>query len=319
VRKHGLTIDDLLGAEIVTADGQLLGVDAWPHPDLFFWAIRGGGGNFGVVTRLHYRLQEVDEIVGGMLVLPATPEVIASFVAEAQAALEELSTIANVMVAPPMPFLAAGAHGELVIMAMVVYAGEVDEGERAIAPFRALATPLADMVRPMRYSEIYPPEEGDFHPTAVVRTMFIDAIDRPVAQTIVEHLKASSAQMGVAQIRGYLEKLSPGMSPCGYLPPPGMIPRRCGVRRYVPGGIRTWILAPSPGALSTRSVPPRRVARSRIDFRPRCPEKSPLGSKPAPSSETSRAMPRASHSSFRSALLARACFTVLCRASWAMR
>src|SRR5215207_2957269 len=101
-----------------------------------------------------------------MLVLLATPEVIASFVAEAQAALEELSTIANVMVAPPMPFLAAEAHGELVIMAMVVYAGEVDEGERAIAPFRALATPRADMVRPMRYSEIYPPEEGDFHPTA---------------------------------------------------------------------------------------------------------------------------------------------------------
>src|SRR3712207_7222544 len=77
VRKHGLTIDDLLAAEVVTADGELLRVDAERHPDLF-WAIRGGGGNFGVVTRFQYRLHQVDTIVGGMLVLPATPEVIRS-------------------------------------------------------------------------------------------------------------------------------------------------------------------------------------------------------------------------------------------------
>lgn len=109
VRKHGLTIDDVLGAEIVTADGRLLRVDAEEHPDLF-WAIRGGG-NFGVVSRFHYRLHEVDEIVGGMLILPVTPEVIHSFVAQAEAAPEELSTIANVMAAPPMPFLPAEHHG----------------------------------------------------------------------------------------------------------------------------------------------------------------------------------------------------------------
>src|SRR5215212_1371402 len=147
VRKYGLTIDDLLATEIVTADGELLYVDSDTHPDLF-WAIRGGGGNFGVATRFKFRLHEVDTIVGGMLILPATNEVIASFVAEAEAAPDELSTIANVMVAPPMPFLPAEAHGKLVIMAMLVYAGEVDEDERAIAPFRALATPLADTVGP---------------------------------------------------------------------------------------------------------------------------------------------------------------------------
>jgi FAD/FMN-containing dehydrogenase len=200
VRKHGLTIDDVLAAEIVTADGELLRVDAESHPDLF-WAIRGGGGNFGVVTRYHYRLHEVSTIVGGMLVLPATPEVIASFIAEAEAAPEELSTIANVMVAPPMPFLPAEAHGQLIIMAMLVYAGEVGEGERAIAPFRALAEPIADMVRPMPYPEIYPPEEGDYHPTAVGRTMFVDKIDRDVGEMIVEYLLASDAVMRVAQLR----------------------------------------------------------------------------------------------------------------------
>jgi FAD/FMN-containing dehydrogenase len=200
VRKHGLTIDDLLAAEIVTADGELLRVDAESHPDLF-WAIRGGGGNFGVATRFKFRLHEVDTFVGGMLLLPATPEVIASFVAEAEAAPEELSTIANVMTAPPMPFVPAEMHGELVIMAMLAYAGEVDEGEHAIAPFRALVEPIADMVKPMPYPEMYPPEEGDYHPTAVARTMFIDTIDRDVSQTILEHLRASDAPMRVAQIR----------------------------------------------------------------------------------------------------------------------
>jgi FAD/FMN-containing dehydrogenase len=200
VRKHGLTIDDLLAAEVVTADGELLRVDAKTHPDLF-WAIRGGGGNFGVVTRFQYRLHVVDTIVGGMLILPATPEVIHSFVAETEAAPEELSTIANVMTAPPMPFIPSEHHGRLVIMALLCYAGPTDAGERAIAPFRALATPVADMVKPMRYPEIYPPEEGDYHPVASARTMFVDAIDRPVAQTIVDHLQASTAQMAVAQIR----------------------------------------------------------------------------------------------------------------------
>ena len=200
VRKHGLTIDDLISAEIVTADGELLHVDAESHPDLF-WAIRGGGGNFGVATRLQFRLHEVDQIVGGMLVLPATPEVIASFVAEAEAAPEELSTIANVMPAPPMPFLPEEVHGRLIIMAILCYAGPTDAGERAIAPFRALATPIADMVRPMRYPEIYPPDEGDYHPVATARTLFVETIDSSVAQTIVEYLQASRAQMAVAQIR----------------------------------------------------------------------------------------------------------------------
>jgi FAD/FMN-containing dehydrogenase len=200
VRKYGLTIDDLLAAEVVTADGELLRADAETHPDLF-WAIRGGGGNFGVATRFKFRLHEVDEVVGGMLMLPATPEIIASFVAEAEAAPEELSTIANVMTAPPMPFVPPEVHGKPVIMAMLVYAGEVEAGERAVAPFRALAEPIADMVKPMRYPEIYPPEDEDYHPVASARTMFLDAVDLPAARTIVEHLESSTAQMAVAQVR----------------------------------------------------------------------------------------------------------------------
>ena len=200
VRKHGLTIDDLLAAEIVTADGQLLRVDAETHPDLF-WAIRGGGGNFGVATRFQFRLHEVNTIVGGMLILPATPDVIAAFIAEAEAAPDELSTIANVMPAPPMPFLPAEYHGQLIVMALMVYAGAIEAGQLVIAPFRALATPIADMVKPMPYPEIYPPDEGDYHPTAVARTMFVDRIDHGAAETIVQYLQASDAAVRVAQLR----------------------------------------------------------------------------------------------------------------------
>ena len=84
-----------------------------------------------------------------MLILPATSDVIHSFVAAAEAAPEELSTIANIMRASPMPFMPAEMHGQLVIMAMMAYAGEVEAGERAVAPFRTLATPIVDMVKPM--------------------------------------------------------------------------------------------------------------------------------------------------------------------------
>ena len=200
VRKYGLTIDDLLAAELVTADGQILRVDASTHPDLF-WAIRGGGGNFGVATRFQFRLHDVASFVGGMLMLPATPEVVASFIAEAEAAPVELSTIANVMPCPPMPFVPEEHHGALVVMALMAYAGEIEAGERALAPFRALATPIVDMVKPIPYPEIYPPEDPDYHPTATSRTMFIDRVDADVANLIVDRLAASDASLRVAQLR----------------------------------------------------------------------------------------------------------------------
>jgi len=200
VRKHGLTIDDLLAADVVTADGQLLHVDAESDPDLF-WAIRGGGGNFGVATRFQFRLHQVGTIVGGMIMLPATPEVIHSFIALAEAAPEELSTIANVMPVPPMPFVPAEHHGKLAILAMMCYAGEVQAGERAMAPFRALAAPIVDMVKPSRYPEMYPPDDPDYHPIATGRTFFLDSVDRRVADTIVDHLNSTDAQMRVAQLR----------------------------------------------------------------------------------------------------------------------
>ena len=204
VRAHGLTIDNLLAADVVTADGELVRADAATHPDLF-WALRGGGGNFGVATRFQYRLREVRAFVGGMLILPATAQVVAGFIAAAEAAPEELTTIANVMPAPPMPMVPENQHGKLVVLALMAFVGDAAAGERALAPFRSLATPIADLVQPIPYPQIYPPDDSDYHPIAANRTMFVDRIDREVAQVILdrldEHIESSAAQMVVAQLR----------------------------------------------------------------------------------------------------------------------
>ncbi len=200
VRRHGLTADSLLAAELVTADGRLLRVDRDHHPDLF-WAIRGGGGNFGVATRFRYRLHRLDAATGGMLVLPATPETVAGFVAAAGEAPRELSTIANVMPAPPLPFVPEEQYGRLVILAMMLHAGGGAAADRALAPFRALATPIADLLRPISYPEMFPPANGQHRPLAVTHTLFVESIDAGDAAGLLDRLRTSGAQAALAQIR----------------------------------------------------------------------------------------------------------------------
>ncbi|HZS25519.1 MAG TPA: FAD-binding oxidoreductase [Gaiellaceae bacterium] len=200
VRKHGLTIDHLIGAEVVTADGRVLEVGARSHPDLF-WAIRGGGGNFGVVTRFVYRLHPVDTVTGGMLALPATPATLAGLVAEADAAPDELSIIANVLPAPPLPFVPAELVGEPIVLALLVHAGALADGVRAVAPFRALATPVADFVRPMQFNEMFTAPEQAAPARSVVRTFFSDDFDETAARELLDRLRASAAPLAAAQIR----------------------------------------------------------------------------------------------------------------------
>src|SRR5690606_36325520 len=138
-RRHGLTIDNLLAAEIVTADGRVRIVDPDNEPDLF-WAIRGGGGHFGVVTRMRFRLAELSDMYGGVIVLPATVETIADLAAVSSQASDDLTVIANIMPIPPLPFLPASVAGSLGILARVCYSGRED-GAEAVRPLREITTP----------------------------------------------------------------------------------------------------------------------------------------------------------------------------------
>jgi hypothetical protein len=199
-RKFGLTIDSLLAADVVTADGQLRHVHDQSHPELF-WAIRGGGGNFGVITRLNLKLHELGSVFGGILVLSGTPEALTGLVAAASAAPDDLSLIANILSpAPPMPFLPPEHHGGKVILASVVFAGPMDRAPEVLAPFRALG-PIADLLRPMSYMEIFPPDDPNYHPVGISRNLFVDRLDRPAAETIMDAMDRSDAPMRACQIR----------------------------------------------------------------------------------------------------------------------
>ncbi|HKG35585.1 MAG TPA: FAD-binding oxidoreductase [Solirubrobacterales bacterium] len=198
-RHSGLTIDNLIAAEVVTANGEVVEASEQSEPDLF-WAIRGGEGNFGIATRFQLRLHEISEIVGGMMILPASPEAITGFIEAADAAPEELSTIANVMIAPPMPFVPEAAHGKPVVMALMAHVGPADEADAVIAPFRGLAEPLADMVRPMRYLELYEGPEPEVR-FAAGTNFFADSLDADAAAAILEQLPQSTAMMKAVQIR----------------------------------------------------------------------------------------------------------------------
>ncbi len=201
VRKHGLTIDDLLAMELVTADGERLRVDSDRHPDLF-WALRGGGGNFGVVTRLEYRLHEIDTVLGGMLVLPASPGIVRAFIAAAEDAPDDLSTIAILARLPPLPFVSAEHHGQLALMVRVAYAGHLEHGEHALAPLRALAMPLADAITPMPYQQLYPAEgPGPGRLRRATRSMFIDYFTEHAESTVFDRVQLGPSAMSAVEIR----------------------------------------------------------------------------------------------------------------------
>ncbi len=201
VRKHGLTIDSVLAAEVVTASGDIVLADADHHPDLF-WAVRGGGGNVGVVTRWKYQLHPLPDFTGGPLVLPATPEVVAGFVAAAEAAPDELSAIATVMRAPPMPFLPEELHGQVVFFCMMAFAGAAGDANAALAPFRSLAVPLVDLVGPAPYSSLYAPEEpGAPLPSFAVRSRLTNKLGIEEARIVIDRVSRSDAMLPLGEIR----------------------------------------------------------------------------------------------------------------------
>lgn len=202
VRKQGLTIDNLLSVEVVTADGRIVVANAEQHSDLF-WAVRGGGGNFGIITGFEFQLHAVPEFVGGFLVLPATAEIVHSYLKYAAQAPDELTTLTDVMLAPPLPFLPVEAHGTPVVVIHVAYAGNLDGANAALAPLRALGTPVADLIEPMPYADIYKHTEFLTEPHfAQIRSGYMNEMSLEAAAAIVDHIVRNPAPMALAHLRG---------------------------------------------------------------------------------------------------------------------
>src|SRR5918995_1731068 len=154
-RKHGMTVDNLVSAAVVTADGKKLRASEQDNPELF-WALRGGGGNFGVVTQFEFALHSVGpEILAGLLVFPfaQAKQILTQYRQFANTAPEDLSVWVVLRQAPPLPFLPQDVHGREVIVLPIFYAGAATEGERLIDQLRAFGNPHGEHVGTQPYAE----------------------------------------------------------------------------------------------------------------------------------------------------------------------
>jgi FAD/FMN-containing dehydrogenase len=154
MRKHGLAVDNLLAAEVVTADGTIIRASADEHPDLF-WALRGGGGNFGVVTAFRFALHPVGPtVMAGPVFWSAeyTADVLRFYRDFAAAAPDELGSVVRLGTVPPLAVIAEELHGRPAIGIACCYAGAIEEGERAVQALRRFGTPLVDLLAPSPYT-----------------------------------------------------------------------------------------------------------------------------------------------------------------------
>jgi FAD/FMN-containing dehydrogenase len=151
-RGYGLTIDNLVSADVVTADGQVRAASATENSDLF-WALRGGGGNFGVVTSFEFQLHPITDVYVGIFFyeLEHAGPLLRFYREFIQSAPEAYGGFPAFQIAPPLEFIPAERHGDTFCIAVVHWAGPLDEGEKAVKPFRDLAPVVAEMVGPMPY------------------------------------------------------------------------------------------------------------------------------------------------------------------------
>jgi FAD/FMN-containing dehydrogenase len=185
MRKHGLASDNLVGADVVTADGQFVHASARENAELF-WGLRGGGGNFGVVTSFEYQLHEIGPtVLSGLVFYPAeeAQQVLAGYRAACAAAPDELTTLVNLTTAPPVPFLPESVHGTPVIGVGGCWSGDLDAGDAATAPFRSLGTVIADVFAANPYAgwqqaldPLYPRGIHNYFRSAFLRTVDDDAL-----------------------------------------------------------------------------------------------------------------------------------------------
>ncbi len=189
-RKHGLSCDNLLEVELVTAAGKIITVNAEQHPDLF-WAVRGGGGNFGVVTRFSYRLHELGPVFAGSVIYDGADAsaLFRKFREFGAGALDEVGQVLVLTTAPPAPYIPESLQGRPVVIIAACYAGPADEGERVLDPLRRFGTPVVDQFQPMPY----PVLQQTIDPMSAhglgryLKASLHDEIDDPTIELLIKH------------------------------------------------------------------------------------------------------------------------------------
>ncbi|MGH2688590.1 MAG: FAD-binding oxidoreductase, partial [Actinomycetota bacterium] len=197
MRRHGLTVDNVLEAEVVCADGQVLIASEHSHPDLF-WGLRGGGGNFGIATSFTYRLQPVGpEVLAGQVLWPMeeAPELLRFYRQFAATAPPEVSTVVVLRRGPSVPGLPPELHGRPVCAVAMCYLGDPHAGEAALAPLRHFGRPLLDGVDLRLYSAL----QSMLDPVAprgwhyYVKATDLPPLDDAITDRIVEHAWRSAS------------------------------------------------------------------------------------------------------------------------------
>jgi FAD/FMN-containing dehydrogenase len=205
MRTYGLACDNLLSVDVVTADGRLLTASATEHADLF-WGVRGGGGNFGVVTAFEYQLHPVSQMLGGLLIYPmATAKALFRFYRDfTRTAPDALGSLINLATLP---------DGTPAAVILIAYSGPLDEGERLLHPLREFGPPLADQVGPMPYTALQsivenfnPPGLRNYWKSNYLRDLSDAAIDvlvdyyatvpAPYTHVVIEHLGGAVSRVG---------------------------------------------------------------------------------------------------------------------------
>jgi FAD/FMN-containing dehydrogenase len=202
MRKHGLAADNLIAADVVTADGRLVQASKDDNADLL-WGLRGGGGNFGVVTSLEYQLHEVGPLVtGGAVFYPAdkAADVLRVYRGWVGTAPDELTTLVNLLTCPPAPFLPEAWHGKPLVAVIGMHSGPADAAERALRPLREIATPVADLFGPMPYVAMQSLVDPLWGPGAhsYMKAGFMSGLDDAAIDTLVaQHASVTSPKTEV--------------------------------------------------------------------------------------------------------------------------
>ena len=168
MRKHGLACDNLVGADLVTADGRLVHASEHENAELY-WGLRGGGGNFGIVTSFEFRVHRIGPtILAGPIFYPGdqAAQVLRGYREYTANLQDEMTTLVNLITAPPAPFLPPDVHGTKVVAVVGVYAGSPEDGRTLAQPLRELGTPIADLLGPMPYTTMQSLLDGFYTPGA---------------------------------------------------------------------------------------------------------------------------------------------------------